>query len=142
MSNLSIQDLLPLAERIAKQVGRPTPKLGEQGGETSEASIDFQYCWLEAGTVERKSLSGIVELPGYIVNYGVVVPGVHYYRDGSGEPDDYEVNEIARERNVWRAIEAALKFDFAYDLEAYAGYIAEQELMRAEKELADKEGAE
>ena len=41
------------------------------------------------------------------VNYGYVIHGVRYYKDGSGEPDDYDYKEIGVDLELMDAIKLA-----------------------------------
>ena len=51
---------------------------------------------------------------GFVIGHEVVIPGVQYYPDGSGQPDDYDLVEVI---TVTSAKEAAYQvFLHAFDL--------------------------
>lgn len=115
MSLLDVQKILDVAGRIAKSIGAPAPKLGIQGGEVGAPSVDFQSCFIEAGELETvRHIGGATSLVNvYVVATLHITPAVHYYRDGSGQPEEVDVVEILRTRSLGEAIKRA----FTYDVE-------------------------
>jgi hypothetical protein len=61
------------------------------------------------GKEKRESILGTVEHDVILwdVSYGYVIHGVRYYPDGSGEPDDYDVKEVAQDLTLTDAIKKA-----------------------------------
>ena len=54
----------------------------------------------------------------WIVTYGYIVPGVRYYRDGSGEPDDWDEKELASEVTLTKAIHVAAETMYSHSINA------------------------
>ena len=52
------------------------------------------------------SLGRKIDAEGFVIGHGVVIPGVRYYKDGSGEPDDYDFVEV---EDTQVAVDAAVK---------------------------------
>lgn len=133
MSLLDVQKILDVAGRIAKSIGAPAPNLGVQGGEVGAPSVDFQSCFIEMGEpykYKRTRHGETLTAPAYVVATLHITPAVHYYRDGSVQPEDVDVVEILRTRSLGEAIKRA----FTYDIERAIDNALEAE---GERELYD-----
>jgi hypothetical protein len=58
----------------------------------------------------------------------VCVPGVRYYPDGSGQPDDYDFDEKGGSENLDEAIQEFIKLVAEIRLNGYLTYVAESKM--------------
>lgn len=88
--------LIPMLREIGIKDGLQKVQNVELGWEIESAGIWLS--WSQVATVKLESKSdGAVkrqEIYAWIYGTSVHIPGVHYYKDGSGQPDDLDMIEL------------------------------------------------
>lgn len=120
-------------------------KIADQDGWTSDSAVIIKTLYedkaYETGYVisayveqyQAFAYTEPVERVFYYVQHEVCYPGVRYYPDGSGEPDDYELIDDHKTQNPYDAIKKALTLHIEHIL------CQHQENEAMEEQLEDEE---
>ena len=123
--NTELQKLEARANQFLKRLGMKH-KVVVQNDSWSDSGIEFDGTGIgvSISTASENTILGAKESIAYGAYTTHFIPGVRYHRDGSGTPDDCELNFLCEAKNPEEALIQAIKvlceFEISLVLEAEA----------------------
>jgi hypothetical protein len=77
--------------------------IAEEGMDEPMITVDG-WLYIMDSEMDKETITKTVKVPAWYLSYGYHDPGVRYYKDGSGQPPSWEVDDIGTYQSLYVAI--------------------------------------
>jgi hypothetical protein len=125
-ANLFLKKFLPTCEPF---------ELKEENGsqELISKSLEFQIYYGDIFQGD-KSKGRVEKIKGFLLQVNICTPGVRYRKDGSGEPDTWDLQDLSTHNHLEEALNELVKSELNNRLSYFWQDLAEEEFMKSREE--------